>query len=187
MRISPASGSASPDSRWNTVDFPAPEAPTSAVTRPGGLIDRVQGDTIAAQAGTQMVVAGLARDVVSLAGLFAVAISIDPWWTAAALVGAPLLLLPALVLQRYIRRKTLTMREQSGLRATRLDEIFHGIAQVKLNRMESYQTARYGQIADRIVGAEVKSATGRAAMPALVDVVTGIGFFAVLMLSLIHI
>jgi subfamily B ATP-binding cassette protein MsbA len=150
---------------------------------PGGLIDRVQGDTIAAQAGTQMVVAGLARDVVSLAGLFAVAISIDPWWTAAALVGAPLLLLPALVLQRYIRRKTLTMREQSGLRATRLDEVFHGIAQVKLNRMERYQGRRFALILDRIVRAEVKSATGRAAMPALVDVVTGLGFFAVLILG----
>jgi hypothetical protein len=143
----------------------------------------VQGDTIAAQAGTQMVVAGLARDVVSLAGLFAVAISIDPWWTAAALVGAPLLLLPALVLQRYIRRKTLTMREQSGLRATRLDEVFHGIAQVKLNRMERYQGRRFALILDRIVRAEVKSATGRAAMPALVDVVTGLGFFAVLILG----
>ncbi|MBK6467285.1 MAG: ATP-binding cassette domain-containing protein [Rhodobacter sp.] len=150
---------------------------------PGSLIERVQGDTIAAQGGTQLVIAGFARDAVSLIGLFAVAISIDPRWTLAALVGAPLLLLPALGLQRYIRRKTMQMREQSGLRATRLDEIFHGIAQVKLNRMESYQTARYGQIADRIVGAEVKSATGRAAMPALVDVVTGIGFFAVLMLG----
>ncbi|MFZ1469092.1 MAG: ABC transporter ATP-binding protein [Paracoccaceae bacterium] len=150
---------------------------------PGSLIDRIQGDTIAAQGGTQLVIAGLARDVVSLAGLFFVALSIDPVWTAAALVGAPLLMLPALGLQRYIRRKTLQMREQSGLRATRLDEIFHGIAQVKLNRMEGYQTARYAQIADRIVRAEVKSATGRAAMPALVDIVTGLGFFAVLMLG----
>lgn len=150
---------------------------------PGSLIERVQGDTIAAQAGTQLVIAGFARDLVALAGLFIVAMSIDVTWTLAALIGAPLLLLPAAILQRYIRRKTLQMREESGLRATRLDEIFHGVAQVKLNRMEGYQTARYGQIADRIVTAEVKSATGRAAMPALVDIVTGIGFFAVLMLG----
>ena len=150
---------------------------------PGSLIERIQGDTIAAQGGTQLVIAGLARDVVSLTGLLIVALKIDPTWTAAALIGAPLLMLPALGLQRYIRRKTLQMREQSGLRATRLDEIFHGIAQVKLTRMEGYQTARYAQIADRIVRAEVKSATGRAAMPALVDIVTGLGFFAVLMLG----
>ena len=150
---------------------------------PGSLIERVQGDTLAAQAGMQLVVAGVARDAVSLGGLFAVALSIDAGWTAAALIGAPLLLLPALGLQRYIRRKTLQMRAESGLRATRLDEIFHGIAQVKLNRMEGYQSTRFRQILNRIVRAEVKSATGRAAMPALVDVVTGIGFFAVLMLG----
>ncbi len=150
---------------------------------PGSLIERVQGDTLAAQAGMQLVVAGIARDAVSLGGLFAVALSIDAAWTAAALIGAPLLLLPALGLQRYIRRKTLQMRAESGLRATRLDEIFHGIAQVKLNRMEGYQSTRFRQILNRIVRAEVKSATGRAAMPALVDVVTGIGFFAVLMLG----
>ena len=150
---------------------------------PGSLIERVQGDTIAAQAGTQLVIAGFARDLVALLGLLIVALNIDVMWTLAALVGAPLLLLPAAILQRYIRRKTLQMREESGLRATRLDEIFHGIAQVKLNRMEPYQTGRYAQIAARIVTAEVKSATGRAAMPALVDIVTGIGFFAVLMLG----
>jgi subfamily B ATP-binding cassette protein MsbA len=150
---------------------------------PGSLIDRVQGDTLAAQAGMQMVVSGITRDLVSLSGLFAVALSIDVGWTVAALVGAPLLLLPAFGLQRYIRRKTLQMRAESGLRATRLDEIFHGIAQVKLNRMEAYQSGRFRQILNRIVRAEVKSATGRAAMPALVDVVTGLGFFAVLMLG----
>ncbi len=150
---------------------------------PGSLIERVQGDTVAAQGGMQLVVVGFARDAVSLAGLLIVALSIDPVWTVAALIGAPLLLLPALGLQRYIRRKTMQMRTEAGLRATRLDEIFHGIAQVKLNRMEDYQTSRFRQILNRIIRAEVKSATGRAAMPALVDIVTGIGFFAVLMLG----
>ncbi|MCB6176885.1 ATP-binding cassette domain-containing protein [Rhodobacter sp. Har01] len=150
---------------------------------PGTLIERVQGDTVAAQGGAQVVITGVARDLVALVGLFAVALSIDPRWTLAALVGAPLLILPAAALRRYIRRKTLQTREQAGLRATRLDEIFHGIQQVKLNQMEDYQAGRYDRIVERIVRAEVKSATGRAAIPALVDIVTGIGFFAVLMLG----
>ncbi len=150
---------------------------------PGQLIDRVQGDTMAAQGAATMVVAGVGRDLVALLGLFVVALSIDVTWTAAAMVGTPLLLLPALGLARYIRRKTLHMREQSGLRATRLDEIFHGIQAVKLNRMEDYQSSRFQTIINRIIRAEVKSALGRAAMPGLVDVVTGVGFFAVLMLG----
>jgi ATP-binding cassette, subfamily B, bacterial MsbA len=150
---------------------------------PGSLIERVQGDTVAAQGAAQLVVGGIGRDLVSLIGLFAVALSIDPGWTLAALVGTPLLLLPALGLQRYIRRKTMLTREQSGLRATRLDEIFHGIQAIKLNRMEAYQTSRFETIVGRIVRAEVKSTLGRATMPGLVDVITGIGFFAVLMLG----
>jgi ATP-binding cassette subfamily B protein/subfamily B ATP-binding cassette protein MsbA len=150
---------------------------------PGKLIERVQGDTANAQASATAVIAGVGRDVVALLGLFIVAISIDPVWTAAALIGTPLLLLPAFGLRRYIRRKTVTSREQAGLRTTRLDEIFHGIQAVKLNRMEAYQASRFQGIIDAIISAEVKSAMGRAAMPALVDVVTGIGFFVVLMLG----
>ena len=159
------------------------DGPFFQVNPPGTLIERVQGDTMAAQGAATLVIGGVGRDLVSLIGLFAVALTIDPWWTLAALVGTPLLLLPTLGLQRYIRRKTMQMREQAGLRATRLDEIFHGIQAVKLNRMEAYQTARFAGIITRIVRAEVKSSLGRATMPGLVDVVTGLGFFAVLMLG----
>ncbi|MFN3281593.1 MAG: ABC transporter ATP-binding protein [Tabrizicola sp.] len=150
---------------------------------PGMLIERVQGDTMAAQGAAVLVIGGVGRDVVSLVGLFVVAITIDPVWTAAALIGTPLLLVPAVVLRRYLWRKAMLTRQQSGLRATRLDEIFHGIQAVKLNRMEAYQSGRFQRIIDTIRRAEIKTAVGRAAMPALVDVITGLGFFAVLMLG----
>ncbi|MFN4203735.1 MAG: ABC transporter ATP-binding protein [Tabrizicola sp.] len=150
---------------------------------PGMLIERVQGDTMAAQGAAVLVIGGVGRDVVSLVGLFVVAITIDPVWTAAALIGTPLLLIPAVLLRRYLWRKAMLTRHQSGLRATRLDEIFHGIQAVKLNRMEAYQAGRFQRIIETIRRAEIKSAAGRAAMPALVDVITGIGFFAVLMLG----
>jgi ATP-binding cassette, subfamily B, bacterial MsbA len=150
---------------------------------PGKLIERVQGDTLAAQGAATLVIGGVGRDLVALSGLFVVALSIDPLWTAASLIGAPLLLLPALAMRRYLRRKAMHTREQAGQRATRLDEIFHGIQAVKLNRMEDYQAGRFQRIVSGIVRAEVKTALGRAAMPALVDVTTGIGFFAVLMLG----
>jgi ATP-binding cassette subfamily B protein/subfamily B ATP-binding cassette protein MsbA len=71
---------------------------------PGALIERVQGDTLAVQSLWSAVVTGIGRDLFSLIFLFAVALSIDPVWTLAALVGAPLLILPSLAVQRYIRR-----------------------------------------------------------------------------------
>ncbi|MDQ1847844.1 ABC transporter ATP-binding protein [Gemmobacter fulvus] len=150
---------------------------------PGALMERLVGDTAAVQRVWSAVIVGVGRDFVALIALFVVALSIDVTWTFAALIGAPLLLLPALIVQRYIRRKTMQMREQAGSRATRLDEIFHGIQAIKLNRMETYQTGRFRRIAGSIVRAEVRTMLGRSTIPALIDVVTGIGFFTVLILG----
>lgn len=150
---------------------------------PGALIERVQGDTMAVQGLWSAVVTGVGRDLFSLVFLFAVAISIDPVWTLAALVGAPLLILPSMLVQRYIRRKSAHLRDQAGLRATRLDEIFHGIQAVKLNRMESYQAGRFDRVLGVIRRAEVKIMAGRALMPGMMDFVTGFGFFAVLLMA----
>ena len=150
---------------------------------PGALIERVQGDALVAQTAWSAVLLGTARDVVALISLLVVEISIDPHWTLVALVGAPLLIVPALILQRYLRRKAMMLRNQVGQRTTRLDEIFHGIQAVKLNQMEEYQAARFDKVTARITRAEVRAAVARATTPALIDVVTGIGFFAVLMLG----
>ena len=150
---------------------------------PGILIERVQGDTLAVQGIWTSLLTGVARDGLGLILLMAVAISVDPWWTLYALIGAPLLILPASLVQRYVRRKANHLRDQAGQRATRLDEIFHGIQAVKLNRMEAYQTQRFATVLKIITRAEVKSAMGRNLMPGMIDVVTGIGFFAVLVMA----
>ncbi len=153
------------------------------VNPPGALIERVQGDTTAVQGIWSTLITGAGRDVVALVSLFSVAIIIDPWWTLAALIGAPVLILPMLLVQRYIRRKMRQTREQASARATRLDEVLHGIRAVRLNRMEEAQTASYGQIVERIKEAQVKVATIGATIPALIDIVTGLGFVGVLALG----
>ncbi|WP_076363680.1 ABC transporter ATP-binding protein [Phaeovulum vinaykumarii] len=150
---------------------------------PGALIERVQGDTMAVQGVWRVFITGAGRDTISLVALASVAVSIDPVWTLTAVVGAPALIVPTALVQRYIRRKTSAMREQSGQRATRLDEVLHGIASVRLNRMEAYQTDRFARIVDAIRVTQIKTAASAAAIPALIDVVTGLGFFGVLMLA----
>ena len=150
---------------------------------PGALIERVQGDTAAVQGIWSTLLMGVGRDAVALLSLLVVTLSIDVWWTLASLIGAPLLIIPAYFLQKYIRIKADLTREQAGQRATRLDEIFHGIQAIKLNSMESYQTSRFHTIVNNIRRIEVRATAGRATMPALIDIVTGIGFFAVLMLG----
>ncbi|MFD1797438.1 ABC transporter ATP-binding protein [Paracoccus aurantiacus] len=150
---------------------------------PGALIERIQGDTKAVQGIWQTFITGAGRDIVSLIGLFYVTLRIDAEWTLAALVGAPLLILPTIWVQRYVRRKTRGSRQNASDRANRIDEVLHGIGTVRLNRIEDRQTARFSAIVDRIRRLEVKIAATGAVVPALIDVVTGIGFVGVLALG----
>jgi subfamily B ATP-binding cassette protein MsbA len=147
---------------------------------PGYLIERVQGDVLAVNQVWNGVITGLGRDAVSLVWLFAVALSVDWRWTAVALVGAPLLVLPSVIAQRYVRRKARRAREIAGRMSTRLDEVFHGIGPIKLNALERYQARRYGTLIGQRVEAEVEAQFGRAMIPGLIDVMTGIGFLGVM-------
>ncbi|WP_347139479.1 ABC transporter ATP-binding protein [Paracoccus sp. SSK6] len=150
---------------------------------PGAMIERIQGDTIAVQGVWANLITSATRDAISLIMLFAVAVSIDPFWTTAALIGAPILIAPAALVQRYIRRKVRQNRADASARATRLDEVMHGIASIKLNRAEAHQTERFARITDRIQKSQVKVAAIGSLVPALTDIVTGIGFVAVLALG----
>ncbi|MFV0410486.1 MAG: ABC transporter ATP-binding protein [Paracoccus sp. (in: a-proteobacteria)] len=150
---------------------------------PGALIERVQGDTKAVQNIWQSFITGAGRDIVSLVSLFYVTLMIDPEWTLAALIGAPLLIVPTVLVQRYVRRKTRSARQNASDRAMRLDEVLHGITTVRLNRIEDHQSSRFAAIVDRIRQAEVKIAATGAVLPAMIDIVTGLGFVGVLALG----
>lgn len=150
---------------------------------PGALMERVLGDTQALQGVWQTFITGAGRDTIALVSLFAVAISIDPIWTLGALIGTPLLILPTKMAQRYIRRKTRQMREGASDRATRLDEVFHGILAVKLNGIEEYQTSRFDKLVQELRKALIKTVAVQGTVPAMIDIMTGLGFFIVLVLG----
>ena len=147
---------------------------------PGYLIERVQGDVRAIGKVWQQLILGAGRDAVSLVALFSVALAVDWQWTLVALVGIPLLIAPALLVQNYVRRKSRRAREIAGRMSTRLDEVFHGINPIKLNALEDYQEDRYRALLDRRVEVEIKTAGGKAMIPAMIDIITGFGFLAVL-------
>ncbi len=147
---------------------------------PGALIERVQSDVGTVTSIWARIATSLGRDIVALITLFGVALSIDWRWTLIALIGVPFLVAPSMAAQAYVRRRAGTARELAGRMATRLDEVFHGINPVKLNALERYQSERYAALQKQRVRAEVKSAQGRAAVPALIDMMTGLGFLGVL-------
>lgn len=147
---------------------------------PGQLIERVQGDVGAINGIWASILTALGRDLVSLIGLFSVALWIDWRWTLIAVIGVPLLVMPSLLVQAYIRRRSRNARAIAGRISTRLDEVFHGINPIKLNRLEKYQGDRYNDLIKQGIDANVRTSVGQATVPALIDIMTGLGFLGVL-------
>jgi ATP-binding cassette subfamily B protein len=148
---------------------------------PGFLIQRVQSDVNAVGDVWRAIITGAGRDFIGLMVLLAVAVSIDPIWALLACVGIPLMVLPAAAAQKFVRKRAREARDLGADLATRLDEVFHGIVQVKLNALESYQARQYREITDRFIGTEVRAAFGNSAIPGMVDIISGIGFMAVIL------
>jgi ATP-binding cassette subfamily B protein len=148
---------------------------------PGFLIQRVQSDVNAVGDVWRAIITGAGRDFMGLLVLLGVAISVDWVWALLACIGIPLLVLPAAMAQTYVRRNARKARDLGAHLSTRLDEVFHGIVQIKLNALEKYQSRQYRALTDRFVKTEVKAAFGGAAIPAMIDIISGIGFMAVIL------
>lgn len=148
---------------------------------PGFLIQRVQSDVNAVGDVWRAVITGAGRDFIGLLILLGVAIAVDPMWSLLACIGVPLMVLPAAAAQRFVRRRAREARDLGASLATRLDEVFHGIVQIKLNALEQYQERQYRDMTNTFVKTEVRAAFGNSAIPGLIDIMSGVGFMAVIM------
>ncbi|MBR9843465.1 MAG: ABC transporter ATP-binding protein [Rhodobacteraceae bacterium] len=147
---------------------------------PGYLIQRVQTDVQSINGVWSALITGAGRDTISLIVLMGVAVSVDWRWTLVALIGTPVLVLPSVIAQRFVRRYARNARDFGARLATRLDEVFHGIIPVKLNRLEEYQSTHFRDLTRQYVHSEIRVIFGSATITALVDVMAGLGFLAVL-------
>ncbi|WP_243403582.1 ABC transporter ATP-binding protein [Shimia abyssi] len=147
---------------------------------PGFLIQRVQSDVQSINGVWAAFITGVGRDFISLIALLGVAISVDWKWTVVACVGTPLLVLPTLAAQRFIRKRSREARDLGAGLATQLDEVFHGIVPTKLNLLEEYQAKKFRIDSKQLVRAEVRARFGSASIAGMVDLTAGLGFFCVL-------
>nr|WP_319824414.1 ABC transporter ATP-binding protein [Thalassovita sp.] len=148
---------------------------------PGFLIQRVQTDVEAVGQVWNAILTGAGRDLVSLAILMGVAVSVDWKWTLVACIAAPIMAAPSAIVQKFVRRRARDARDAGAKLATRLDEVFHGIVPVKLNGLETYQSDRYRDLTRDLIRADVRAKLGAATIPGLIDVMAGIGFLGVLL------
>ncbi len=105
-------------------------------------MERVNGDVQSVGAIWELLVRGAARDFIGLISLFAVMFSIDWLWTLVALMGAPLLLGPSLIAQRYTRKQAVKGRDVAANMATQLNEALHGVSTIKAQRPCSKRSNR---------------------------------------------
>lgn len=150
---------------------------------PGALLQRIDGDTTVVARVWNEILTGAIRDIAALISLFGVAFLIDWTWTVTALVGVPLLIAPAWAIQRMIRGNARSARVIAARMSTRLDEVFHGIVPVKLNRIEDLQLRRYDDLTQERIRTEVRTIAGAALVPGLIDIMSGIGFLGVMFLG----
>ena len=147
---------------------------------PGLLIERVRGDTQKIIEMLSIVLMTIGRDGVAFISLIVVAMIIDWTWALIAFVGAPLLVIPILILQKWIRLTAMESRNADGENTTRLDEIFHGISAIKLNNAEVFESKRFEKILEVTRKIKFRMESGMAGMPAIIDLVAAFGFFAVM-------
>ena len=148
---------------------------------PGYLIQRVQTDVNQINTVWRAIITGAGRDAIGLVVLLGVAINVDPVWALLACIGVPLLVLPAALAQRFVRRRAREARDLGASLAVRLDEVFHGIVQIKLNAAEDYQARQYRSLTREYVRTRIRTIFGSAAIPAMIDIMSGLGFMAVIL------
>jgi subfamily B ATP-binding cassette protein MsbA len=120
------------------------------------------------------------RDTVTVISLLTVMMISDWLWTLTALIGLPVMVVPLLMLQTFIRTTSRKAREAAARLSTRLDEMFHGVQAIKLNRLEHHIETRFFGEARSYLRHMFRAQIGVASNPALIDVVAAIGFVAVL-------
>ncbi|WP_371171364.1 ABC transporter ATP-binding protein [Aliiroseovarius sp. 2305UL8-7] len=147
---------------------------------PGTLIERVRGDTQAIANIWEVVLAAVARDVVSLLALLGVALWIDWLWVVVAVAAAPILTIPMNILQKRVRRTTTDSRGAAAQISTRLDEIFHGINSIKLSGTERHEQGRVDREVSTFARTHLQSTSYQGGIVAMVDIIAAVGFFGVL-------
>lgn len=146
---------------------------------PGALIERVRGDTFALQGLASATLMSIGRDTIAVISLVTVMVVADWQWALMALAGVPLLIVPLYSVQKRIRSTTFDAREAASDLSTQLDEIFHGMVSIKVNRLERYENSRFGKQIAHFLGRQMRAERGKAAGPALIDLSSAIGFLVV--------
>ena len=150
---------------------------------PGELMARINDYTRAILDTWARMLAPCIRDAVAVASLFITALLIDWQWTLLALAAVPVIGMPVVILQKLLKRISNRAADVQAFIRVRLDEILHGMRTIKLFSAEDHQFHRYQKAIRAALSLSVKTEAAITATPAMVDVIAGLGFLAVMLVA----
>ena len=146
----------------------------------GDLIARVTGDVDRIQSlfGTDL--ADLVQSVATLLGLMVLVVSLSPELTAAALLIAPAIVIPVVVIARRLRHLSKAARERMGDLTGVLSETIRGARVVQAYGAESWESGRFSEVNERTFRLAKKGARVMAFASPLVESASVLTFLLLL-------
>ena len=135
----------------------------------GVILSRILNDVQRLQNVTTRVLAEFIRVAAMVPFLLVTAI-VHEWRIAiVAIVALPLLGYPMVRLGRRLRRAATASQENMAIVASRLSESVGGIRVVQGFRMERYETARFREVLERMLRADLRAGRAQALSPAVME------------------
>jgi subfamily B ATP-binding cassette protein MsbA len=146
----------------------------------GDLISRVTGDVDRIQSlfGTDL--ADLVQSVATLLGLMVLVVSLSPELTAAALLIAPAIVVPVVVIARRLRQLSKAARERMGDLTGVLSETIRGARVVQAYGAERWESSRFSEVNERTFRLAKKGARVMAFASPLVESASVLTFLLLL-------
>ncbi|MBK9064072.1 MAG: ABC transporter ATP-binding protein [Acidobacteria bacterium] len=146
----------------------------------GDLIARVTGDVDRIQSlfGTDL--ADLVQSVATLLGLMVLVVSLSPELTAAALLIAPAIVIPVVLIARRLRHLSKAARERMGDLTGVLSETIRGARVVQAYGAESWESGRFSEVNERTFRLAKKGARVMAFASPLVESASVLTFLLLL-------
>ena len=146
----------------------------------GDLIARVTGDVDRIQSlfGTDL--ADLVQSVATLLGLMLLVVSLSPELTAAALLIAPAIVIPVVLIARRLRHLSKAARERMGDLTGVLSETIRGARVVQAYGAETWESTRFSEVNERTFRLAKKGARVMAFASPLVESASVLTFLLLL-------
>ena len=137
--------------------------------RIGNLVSRLTGDVTTVRRLLTGDLVRLTRYVLTIAGGVLVMLLLNWRLTLFIVAGVPVIIVVALIISRLARRGGRRVQDQVAETASIAAEVFQNVRSVKGFVREDYETARYTQATENVLGAALRQARLHALLNPLVD------------------